>query len=128
MQLIYSLAYADPTDIAQYWEEIVVPQFEEYFNVWESFEMKRADLENKNPAIIEEFVPKVRNFMSYVEKTWIGTKVGDGKRGWPRFPHSKWSQYSNVLEEIATTNNSVEAWNSAYNRLITSKDPSFWQI
>ena len=54
--------------------------------------------------------------LDYFHDTYIGKIMRNGRRARPRFAHDLWSQYSNVINGIPSTNNKVEAWNAAFNR------------
>ena len=109
----------NPLDIVDAWENIVKPYFKENFQLWAHFEMK--------PQVFEDFVPKVDDFLKYLEGTWIG-KQKNGRRQSPRFLHSKWNLFERIEAGLPNTNNAIESWNANWNKGQVEKIPNFWNV
>ena len=54
-----------------------------------------------------------------MEKYYIGKlNPRSGQRRAPVFPTTTWSIYERELNDVATTNNSVESWNSNWSKVV----------
>lgn len=67
------------------------------------------------------------SWMSYFERTYIGSTGRFGRRLRPRIPLEQWSMYNQVKNGVPVTNNAVEAHNGAWNRS-TPPNPSLWTV
>ncbi|XP_072175117.1 uncharacterized protein [Diadema setosum] len=59
-------------------------------------------------------VPRMNEFINYFQDTWIGG----------RFPIRMW----NVHQQRRRTNNDVEGWHNAFNRLVRKFHPNIWEL
>ena len=64
-------------------------------------------------------------YVEYYHDNYIRKISRNGRVGKPLFAHELWNQFDNVMKSIPTTNNSVEAWNGAWNCSQPS-NPSLW--
>lgn len=55
----------------------------------------------------------ILGFLSYLERTYIGKKVGRTTKP-AKIPIASWNHYTTILREESTTNNSSEGANSAW--------------
>jgi len=59
----------------------------------------------------------------YFDSTYIS-----GKNGTPRFPLQIWNVRNQTMNNSHRTNNFSEGWNSSFNKLVGSANPSFWSV
>ncbi len=69
---------------------------------------------------------KIMTFLVYMERCWVGRKVGLSIQK-PRFPVSSWNLFHSALNECSLTNNSSEGCNSAWARALPS-NASLWTV
>ena len=105
VNLLYVLAYVPEGDIPFAWEKVILSEY----NEWK-----------------EEYPENVSDYLSYVEKTYVGSKISRNRRAPPSFPYSMWSQWSSMMDATPTTNNAVESFNRSYN-LSSNRKPNLWQ-
>ena len=110
MKLIYSLAYVPIDRIGDAYDTVVLRFLEDH-----------EDDEN-----FVEGKEDIAEYESYIERTWIGKKR-NGNRRPPLFNYQTWSKYESILDGKATTNNSSEGFNSAWNQSMEKK-PSVWSV
>ena len=84
--------------------------------------------------LIEESWEKVEESMTHEAAEWLlyfnTTYVGNlnsrtGRRKQPKFCHTSWNKYNEVLDSESTTSNKAEAWNKAYG-VRSDPNTSFW--
>ncbi|KAL3862811.1 hypothetical protein ACJMK2_008757, partial [Sinanodonta woodiana] len=56
--------------------------------------------------------------LDYFEDTWIGRPTRGNKRRPPSTPHSIWSCYDNINDDLPKTNNSCEGWHRSLSELV----------
>lgn len=66
--------------------------------------------------------------LDYFEDTWIGRPTRGNRRRPPRTPHSMWSCYDNVNDDLPKTNNSCEGWHRSFSELIGGNHPTIWKF
>ena len=66
--------------------------------------------------------------LDYFEDTWIGRPTRGNKRRPPRTPHSMWSCYDNINDDLPKTNNSCEGWHRSFSELIGGNHPTIWKF
>ena len=81
---------------------MIVPYFSEHFTEEDSGNL----------------VNEVDNFLTYVERTYLGKKNRQGYRGAPLFLIRMWNICERVLNGKDITSNSVESWNSRWNNTL----------
>ncbi|XP_060867443.1 uncharacterized protein LOC132942809 [Metopolophium dirhodum] len=69
------------------------------------------------------FTPELFPLIFYFESTYI-----NGKNGAPRFPLEIWNVRHQTIKNSHRTNNFSEGWNSSFNKLVGSANPSFWSV
>lgn len=113
-QLMVAMAYVPPEDICGIWTKIT-----ELF----AKEMESADdVDDADLAAFEDY-------MLYFERTYVGKVLATrgGRRAKPTFEPALWCQYHRMMTGADTTNNNSEAFNSAWNALI-SRNASVWTV
>ncbi|CAF4933851.1 unnamed protein product, partial [Rotaria sp. Silwood1] len=75
--------------------------------------------------IADEFDDEADTLVEYYEKTWIGEKKKRGAgRKKPKFNNELWNVYERVINDLPRSNNSVEAWHSAFANRVSMAHPS----
>lgn len=69
------------------------------------------------------FTQELFPLISYFDSTYIS-----GKNGTPRFPLQIWNVRHQTINNSHRTNNFSEGWNSSFNKLVGSANPSFWSV
>ena len=59
---------------------------------------------------VEDFKP----MLEYFEEFYIGTNYSRQTRRIPTYPIKMWNCYNRVLEDLDTTNNSLESWHKVF--------------
>ena len=77
-----------------------------------------------------DWIDEIHDFIDYLDKTWFGRLSMTRKKGRqdPLFKFSLWNKWNEIISNLATTNNSNEAYNNQWNQT-TEKNPSYmWTI
>ncbi|XP_014298070.1 uncharacterized protein LOC106693699 [Microplitis demolitor] len=95
LKMFMALAFVPIDDVIEAYEELIKSSFYQ-----------------ENATILTDFV-------SYVERTWIGelSRLGN-KRTKPLFDLLLWNCYQAVLDDIMRSNNCVEGWHNSFNRKV----------
>ena len=65
-------------------------------------------------------------WLLYFNTTYVGNlNSRTGRRKQPKFCHTSWNKYNEVLDSESTTSNKAEAWNRAYG-VRSDPNTSFW--
>ena len=65
-------------------------------------------------------------WLLYFNTTYVGNlNSRTGRRKQPKFCHTSWNKYNEVLDSESTTSNKAEAWNKAYG-VRSDPNTSFW--
>lgn len=106
VQLMQTLAFVPADDVVKVWENVIEP-----------FMYRHQDL----------ITPTMDEFIDYFLATYVGKVGRNRRRGNPKIPFSMWTKFQVVVDQVPCTNNSVEAWNGAWNRS-TPPNASVWTI
>ena len=99
VKMIFSLVYIRPADVITAWEDVVLAFFDEH----------------ENDEGFDECAEPLTDFIAYIERTWLGKKVGrSGHRQVPLFPIESWNKHNAVLNGEPLTNNYAESFNHGF--------------
>ncbi|KAI6646213.1 hypothetical protein LOD99_9355 [Oopsacas minuta] len=73
---------------------------------------------------MKDYPASALNLATYFEDTYIGERLLDQSRRVPQFRIRIWNMYESVQEELARTNNVVEAWHNGFQTSIACSHPT----
>ena len=95
VDLMAALSYVKEDQVLDYYDQVIEP------------------LIQKLPNTIPE---AALDYVDYFERTYVGRRAGrNGARRGPIFKPDLWSIFPDLMEDMPTTNNALEAFNAQWN-------------
>lgn len=66
----------------------------------------------------------LNEFLAYFERVWLGEPIRRRSRRNPIYSVSIWSVYHRTINDLPRTNNSVEGWHNAFQKIVGVSHPS----
>ena len=107
VDLMAALSYVKEDQVLDYYDQVIEP------------------LIQKLPNTIPE---AALDYVDYFERTYVGHRAGrNGARRGPIFKPDLWSIFPDLMEDMPTTNNALEAFNAQWNASRLLSD-NFWSV
>ena len=77
---------------------------------------------------LDQNYPELLELCDYFETTYIGRLNRNGVRRHPRFSIASWNMFDRVRNNLARTNNAVEAWHRGLGATLEVNNPTIWKF